>query len=408
MLRDIFLIARPPLLAVMRGGEFAFVKMALNLDSCASRRGEYAIPRSSSIRSQLDRAVYSLNCMRIVSLTFVALFFSVSAFAQNFVLVNGSVVDGTGKPRVLANVRIRDGRILDIGPFKPVAGEMLLDVKGMIVAPGFIDLSTLSPSAIQKDPAAASVITQGTTTAVLGSDGAGPYAVEDFMLPFDEKPPALNIATLVGHGTVRRQIMGPDFRRPATPDEVARMTELVSDAMKQGAFGLGSDLQQEPASFSTPEEVLALAKVAGKLGGTFVATLRNENEKVAEAVKEVIGLARDARIPVQVLTMNKVAIGEIDKARVQRVDIAADSYSFAQFAGDKSTTVERAIQRMSAAPAARMGLRERGILKKGAHADLAVFNLQVLSAGLKYVFVNGSMVVKDGQPTEARPGQALR
>jgi N-acyl-D-aspartate/D-glutamate deacylase len=228
------------------------------------------------------------------------------------------------------------------------------------------------------------------------------------MLPFDEKPPALNIVTLVGHGTVRRQIMGPDFRRPATPDEVARMAELVSDAMKQGAFGLGSDLQQEPGSFSTPEEVLALAKVVAKFGGTFVATLREENEKVAEAVKEVIGLARDAKIPVQVLTMNKVAIGEIDKARVQRVDIAADSYSFAQLAGDKGITIERAIQRMSAVPAARMSLRERGILKKGVPADLAVFNLQALSSGLKYVFVNGTMVVKDGRPTDARAGQALR
>jgi N-acyl-D-amino-acid deacylase len=348
------------------------------------------------------------ECMRIFSSLVFVLILSTSAFAQNLVLVNGSVVDGSGKPRVLANVRIRDGKIADIGPVKPLAGEMLLDVKGMIVAPGFIDLSSLSPSSIQKDPAATSIITQGVTTAVLGSDGAGPYSVEDFMLPFDEKPPALNIATLVGHGTVRRQIMGPDFRRPASPEEISRMGELVSDAMRQGAFGLGSDLQQEPASFSTPEEVLALAKVISKFGGTFLAKLRNENEKLAEAVKEVIGVAREAKIPVQVLTMNKAAIAEIEKARAQRVDIAADSYSFAQFAGDKGITVERAIQRISATPAARMGLRERGILKKGAPADVAVFNLQALSAGLKYVFVNGTMVIKDGQPTDAKSGQALR
>jgi N-acyl-D-amino-acid deacylase len=346
--------------------------------------------------------------MRIFSSALFGLILSASAFAQNLLLVNGSVVDGTGKPRVLANVRIRDGKIADIGTIKPLAGEMLLDVKGMIVAPGFIDLSSVSPSSVQKDPAATSVTTQGVTTAVLGSDGAGPYSVEEFMLPFDEKPPALNIATLVGHGTVRRQIMGPDFRRPASPEEISRMGELVSDAMKQGAFGLGSDLQQEPASFSTPEEVLALAKVTSKFGGTFLARLRNENEKLAEAVKEVIGVARDAKIPVQVLTMNKAATAEIEKARAQRVDIAADSYSFAQFVGDKGITVERAIQRMSATPAARMGLRERGILKKGAPADLAVFNLQALSAGLKYVLVNGTMVVKDGQPTDARSGQALR
>src|SRR5215510_7546710 len=214
--------------------------------------------------------------MRIFSSTLFTLFFSASAFAQNLLLINGSVVDGTGKARILANVRIRDGKIADIGPLKPVAGEMLLDVKGMIVAPGFIDLSSLSPSTIQKDPAATPIITQGVTTAVLGSDGGGPYSVEDFMLPFDEKPPALNIAMLVGHATVRKQIMGPDYKRAATADELQRMRELVSDAMKQGAFGLGIDLQHEPGSFSTPDEVMGLVKTTAMFGGAVIMNLRNE------------------------------------------------------------------------------------------------------------------------------------
>jgi len=346
--------------------------------------------------------------MRIVTLLMFALLVVAPAFAQNLVLLNGSVIDGTGKPRVLANVRVREGKIADMGPFKPLAGEMTLDVKGMIVAPGFIDLQSLSPSAIQKDPAAASIVSQGVTTAVLGSDGTGPYSIEDFMLPFDEKPAAVNIAMLVGHGTVRRQIMGPDFRRPATADEIQRMGELVANAMKQGAFGVGSDLQQEPASFSTTEEVMALAKVITKFGGTFLLKLRNETDKLSDALKEALALARDAKIPVQVLTSNKTALTEIEKARAARVDIAADSYSFAQLAADKGMTLERAVQRMSATPASRMGLRERGILKKGAPADLAIFNPQTVSAGIKLVLVNGTIVVKDGQPTEARPGQALR
>ena len=346
--------------------------------------------------------------MRILSLLLLCLYLAAPAFTQSLVLVNGTVIDGTGKPRVVANLRIRDGKITDLGPFKPLTGEMTFDVKGMVVAPGFIDLQTLSPSAIQKDPAAAAVVSQGVTTAVLGSDGTGPYSIEEFMLPFDEKPPAVNIAMVVGHATVRRQIMGPEFRRPATSDEIQRMSELVSDAMKQGAFGVGSDLQQEPASFSTPEEVMALAKVITKFGGTFLLKLRNEDDKLVDAVKEAVALARDAKIPVQVLTTNKTAITEIDKARAARVDIGTDSYSFAQLAAEKGVMLERAVQRMSAASATRMGLRERGILKKGAPADLTIFNPQTLSAGIKHVFVNGTMVVKDGQPTDARPGQALR
>src|ERR1051325_9188975 len=134
-------------------------------------------------------------------------------FAEDVVLVNGSVIDGTGKLRALANIRIRDGKIVDIGPLKPGPGEMSVDVKGMIIAPGFIDIASLSPAAVQKDPASSSLITQGVTTAVLGSEGTGPYLVEEFMLPFDEKSPALNIAMLVGHTTARRQIMGPDYKR---------------------------------------------------------------------------------------------------------------------------------------------------------------------------------------------------
>jgi N-acyl-D-amino-acid deacylase len=338
--------------------------------------------------------------MRHVTALFLVSLLALPAFAEDLVLVNGTILDGTGKARALGSVRIVDGKFTDVGVFKPMPGEMILDVKGMIVAPGFVDLQSLSPSAIEKDPAATSLIAEGVTTAVLGSDGAGPYSVEDFMLPFDEKPPALNIALLVGHATVRRQIMGSDYKRAATADEISRMGELVADAMKQGAFGLASDLQQEPASFATPEELKALSAVIAKFGGTFVISARDE--------KEAIALARNAKIAVQVLNANKAAIAEIDKARAQGVDIASEFYSFPQLLRDKTITLERAIQRMTGTPAGRLGLRERGVLKKGMPADVVVFNPQALAAGMKYVFANGTMIVKDGQPTGARPGQALR
>jgi len=230
------------------------------------------------------------------------------ALAEDFLLINGTVIDGTGKPRLPANVRIKDGKIADVGPLKPASGEKTLDVKGMIVGPGFVDFQSLTPSAIANDPAAASVVSQGVTTAVLGSDGTGPYLIEEFMVPFDEKPPALNIALLVGHSTVRRQILGPNFKRAATADELQRMSELVSNAMKQGAFGMGTDLKEEAASFSTPDELIALAKVLAKFGGTFVMKLRDESDKVSDATKEAVAIARDAHVPVQVLTSNKVAL----------------------------------------------------------------------------------------------------
>jgi N-acyl-D-amino-acid deacylase len=344
--------------------------------------------------------------MRAFAAVVVGLILCSPAFAEDIALMNGRVIDGTGKARFLANVRIRDGKIVDIGLFKPTPGETVIDVKGMIVAPGFIDLQALSPAAVESG--AASLVAQGVTTAVLGSDGSGPYSVEDFMSPFDEKPAALNIAVLVGHSTVRRQIMGDDYKRGPTADEVQRMAELVSDGMKQGAFGFGADLQREPASFSTTSELLALAKATAAFGGTVVMRLRDENQKVGEAVKEAIAITREAKVSVHVLSTHKGAVAQIDKARAQRVDIAADSYSVSQFVGNKTITLENAVQRLSSGPAARMAFRERGVLRKGDPADVVVFDPSALPAGMKLVFVNGELVVKDGRITEVRSGHALR
>src|SRR5262249_38742601 len=155
------------------------------------------------------------------------------------------------------------------------------------------------------------------------------------------------------------QIMGANYKRPATADEIERMTELISDAMKQGAYGMGTNLQSEPASLSTPEELMALTKTVSKFGGSLVMTLRDDSPK------EAIALAREAKLPVVVLGANKATLAEIDKARAQRVDISADSYSYAELVLDKAITLERAIQRLSATPAGRVGLRGRGILRKG-------------------------------------------
>jgi N-acyl-D-amino-acid deacylase len=330
----------------------------------------------------------------------LVLLLTCAAHAEDLVLINGSVIDGSGKLRATANVRIREGKVTDVGLFKPAANEMTVDVKGMVIAPGFIDFQSEPPSAIEKDPTGAGFISKGVTTVILGSDGSGPYSVEDFMVPFDEKPPPANIAMLVGHATIRRQIMGPDYKRAPTADELGRMGELVSDAMKQGAFGFASDLLQEPASFSAQDELMALAKVVAKFGGTVL--LSSHDAKAA------IAIAREAKVSVQVMNVDKPALLDIDKARAQRLDISADSYSYAQLITEKGAMLERAIQRMSSIPASRFGLRERGVIKKGAPADLVVFNPMSLAAGFKYVFVNGTISFKDGQVSGTKAGQALR
>ena len=358
--------------------------------------------------------------MRIIRFFLFTLLLAVHGWAENLVLVNGTIIDGTGKARTLGNVRIRDGKITDIGVFRPAAGETLLDVKGMIVAPGFINLENPSDPAV-----VANQISQGVTTAFLGSDGNGPYLIEEFMLPFDEKPTVVNIAMLVGHSTIRRQIMGPDYKRAATADEAERMRELLIEAGRQGAFGLATDLRNEPASFSTPEELSTLAKGVARFGGTWFVHPRDEN------VKELLDIARNAKASIQ-LSLNNLSaavLADIDRARMQGVDAGAHIYSyteagavfrsllqnpataisFPQFLHDeKAATLERVVQKLTGLPASRFGMRERGGLRKGIPADIVVFSPMTPSSGMKYVFINGILVLKDGQPTDARPGQALR
>jgi N-acyl-D-amino-acid deacylase len=366
--------------------------------------------------------------MRITRIFISIWLIAVPSFAENVVLVNGTIIDGTGKPRVVGNVRIRDGKVVDIGPFRPAAGETRLDVKGMIVAPGFVDLETVPIAEFANNFDARSAISRGVTTVILGSDGTGPYSIEEFMLPFDEKPPAVNIAMLTGHSTIRRQIMGADYKRLATAAEIGLMAELVLDAMRQGAFGLASDLRTEPASFSTADEWMGLGKALNRYGGTFFVHPGGEG---GESIQALLDVARNAKVTIQ-LSLNKMTpavLEDMDKARTQGVDLGAHIYSLTEPAGDlrtllqnslitiafaqylqddKAVTLERAIQKMAALPASRIGLKERGILRKGLPADIVVFNPLVSSQGMNFVFVNGILVVKDGNPTDARPGQALR
>lgn len=350
------------------------------------------------------------------------------SIAEDLVLTNGTIIDGTGKPRVVGNVRIQDGKVADIGPFRLAPTETRLDVKGLVVAPGFIDLESVSAAKFANNFESQPMTSKGVTTLILGSDGTGPYSIEEFMLPFDEKPPVVNIAMLAGHSTIRRQIMGADYKRAATMAEVGLMSELLLDAMRQGAFGLAADLRGEPASFSVPDELMNLGNALSRFGGTFFVHPRDES---VEGVQGPLDVARNAKIAIQ-LSLNSMApaaLAEIGKARMQGVDVGAHLYpltepagdlrtllqnpiiaiSFAQYLqDDKAVTLERAIQKLTSLPASRISLRERGVLRKGLPADIVVFNPMTLSQGMIYVFVNGTLVVKEGQPTEARPGQALR
>src|SRR5947199_9104240 len=149
------------------------------------------------------------------------------------------------------------------------------------------------------------------------------------MQPFDDKPPAVNIAMLAGHSTVRRQILGVDYKRTAKEDEIQRMGELIENAMRQGAFGFASDLRSEPASFSTTDEMSALAKAAARFGGTLFLHPRDEK------IQEPLELARNTKVALQLSlnTLTATVLADLDKARMQGIDVGGHTYGYAESRG---------------------------------------------------------------------------
>jgi len=257
---------------------------------------------------------------------------------RSFVITGAEVADGSGVPLYRANVRVQGERIARVGDFTPDAGEAVVDGKGLVLAPGFIDTHNHSDRGLEGDRLAESQISQGLTTLLLGQDGGSPWPIGEWLEKFRSEPPALNILMLVGHATVRRKVMGDDFRRAARPEEVAQMAQLVEQGMREGAVGLSSGLEYEVGSYSTTDEVVALSRVAGRYGGFYISHIRDEADRSFEAMRELLQIGREAGLPVQ-NTHIKIATagvwnraGEVaamyDAARHAGQDVTADCYPY--------------------------------------------------------------------------------
>jgi N-acyl-D-amino-acid deacylase len=254
------------------------------------------------------------------------------------VIVGAQVADGTGHSLRRANVRIVGDRIARLGNFHPGKNDRIINADGLVVAPGFIDIHNHSTEGLEKDPLAESQISQGITTIVLGADGASPWPIGEFLRKQRQAPPAVNLLVLVGHATVRRQVMGEDFRRAAKPEEVERMEKLIEQAMREGAVGLSTGLEYEVGSYSTTEEIIALARVAARHRGFYMTHIRDEAERSFEALSEAIAIGEQARIPVEISHIKLGTVGVwgkaaevvnlIEAARWRGVDVTADCYPY--------------------------------------------------------------------------------
>ena len=250
-------------------------------------------------------------------------------------IVNADVLDGTGAPASRVSVRIEGDRIVEIGELSPRPSDDVIDGRGRTLAPGFIDTHSHHDRGL---PESVAPLNQGITTIVVGQDGGSALPLADLFARLEKSPVGVNVASYAGHGTIRRQVMGSDFRRTATAAEVAKMEDLLRAEMASGALGLSTGLEYDPGIYSDPSEVIALAKVAAAAGGRYISHIRSEDRHFWKAVDELIEIGREVKIPVQIshikLAMRSLwgqtprLIKTLDAARAAGVNVTADIYPY--------------------------------------------------------------------------------
>jgi N-acyl-D-amino-acid deacylase len=284
----------------------------------------------SAVLALIALALGSLLCVPLHQPTHA------EAPAYDLVITNARIVDGSGNPWFRADVAIKDGRIARIGRVPPATATKTIDAKGQILAPGFIDVHTHVES-IYNLPAAENFVRMGVTSLVTGNCGSSATDVGQFLGRLQEKPLAVNLATLIGHGSVRRDAMGVDDRAP-TADELKKMEALVAQAMKDGAVGLSTGLIYVPGTYAKTDEIVALARIVGRYGGIYATHMRNEGDKVADAIRESILIGEQAGLPVEISHFkisNKklwgqtpMTLGLVREARARGLSVTVDQYAY--------------------------------------------------------------------------------
>ena len=278
-----------------------------------------------------------MNLARVL-LCLVLFFLSQSVAAQSILIKNARVVDGSGRKPFRADVRVSNDTISAVAPrLKPADGETVIDAKGLVVSPGFIDMHSHADGGIFEKSHGA-VISQGITTVLVGQDGEEAYPLADFFTKLERFPPAMNVASMAGHGSLRRQVMGDDVRRPATAVEIAKIRALLDQEMAAGAMGLSGGLEYDAGHWATTDELVDLNTVVNRHGGFFNAHVRDEGNNVFQSFNEMEAIGRRAKVRT---VITHIKLGSVPvwhqtskvpalfaKAAADGVDLKADVYPY--------------------------------------------------------------------------------
>lgn len=278
------------------------------------------------------------------------LFASGFSLAQDYdlVIINGKLIDGTGNSWRYADVGIKDGKIFALGNLKAANTKHVIDAKDLVVAPGFIDVHTHIEGNDLRAPLAPNFILDGVTTVVTGNCGGSNTDIQRYVFKLDSVKTSINIATLIGHNSVRRAIMG-DSKRDPTAEEQLKMEELVEQAMRNGAVGMSTGLIYVPGTYSKTPEIIGLAKSVAKYGGVYASHIRNEAALVTEAIEEAINIGRQANIPVEISHFKVTykpnwgkstgTLAQVEQARQQGIDVTVDQYPYVASSTSLNTTL---------------------------------------------------------------------
>lgn len=280
--------------------------------------------------------MFDKKTARAALLSVIAL--SAHAASASQLIINAQLVDGSGTPARAAAVRIEGDRIVEIGALTPTPAEEVIDARGRVLAPGFIDTHSHHDLGLLKQRDASAAISQGITTIIVGQDGGSQLPLADFFSSLERTPASVNVASYVGHGTLRGEVLGKNYQRHSTPVEIEAMRRLLQREMQAGALGLSSGLEYEPGSYAAMEELVALAQESGRHGGRYISHMRSEDRGLDAAIGELLAIGEQACLPVQISHM-KVAIRtrwgdapavlrRLDEARARGIDVSADVYPY--------------------------------------------------------------------------------
>jgi N-acyl-D-aspartate/D-glutamate deacylase len=323
-------------------------------------------------------------------------------------LVDGTIIDGSGGEPFVGNVILRDGQIVAVGDVISIgAVRRTVDCTGLVICPGFIDLHNHSDNTILSPEARSALcyLTQGCTTLVTGNCGGGAREIGKFYDDVEAASVGVNVAHLIPHGSIREQVMGA-VRRPPTGEELDKMRKLVAAGMEQGAWGMSTGLQYVPSAYADIDELVALSEEVGKRGGIYVSHIRDEGDMLIESIQEVIEIARRADLPCHISHLKaskrpnwgkvRVAARVVEEARQKGLKITADQYPY--------TASSTSIMAMLLPDEEREG-GEAATIERLANPDEAARLRPVIAAALE---ARGELMIASFDPKPQWVGKMIR